>query len=168
MIRIDVRSGDILDFEGDAILVPTASDGRMTEGLAARIKQRLGNRVEAEVVAHAPIAVGAALLTSAGEPLKVKHLIHSPVVETTGQRTGVENIRRCTRAGLLCVRHYRLERIGIPGLGQGDLGVPEDEAARAILDEINGFRTSSHPTTITLIDEDPIVIDAFEALLGSR
>lgn len=163
-IDIEIKNEDILTFEGDGIVVPTFSGGQMAEGIAARIKAAAGDDVELEAVEHAPIAVGAALV-SIGGTLKVKYLIHAPLIEQPGLRVGVENIRRATRAGLLAATHYRMESIAIPGMGYDEMGVPHDEAARAIIDEVRGYK-GTLPTRVTLLDADPEMYDSFLTEFG--
>lgn len=162
-MQIELREFDIITFEGDGLVLPTVSTGEMIEGLAARVKERVGRAIEQEVTAHAPIAVGAALVTEAPN-LGVRHLIHVPLVETEGVRVGVENIRRATRAGLLGAAHHSLEVIAIPGMGYGETGVPHDEAARAIIDEVSAFK-QTHPLTVYLIDTDEDMVEAFQLQL---
>jgi O-acetyl-ADP-ribose deacetylase len=162
--QIEIRTADLLDFEGDGIVVPTVSEGFMIEGTAARVKAVAGKTVEDEARKSAPIAVGAAIVTSAGA-LSVRHIVHVPVTEQAGMKIGVENIRRATRAGLLASTRFQLERIAIPGIGFGEIGVPCDEAARAIIDEVRAYR-GAHPALVVLLDTDPEMVAAFSQMLG--
>jgi O-acetyl-ADP-ribose deacetylase len=162
--QIEVRASDLLTFDGDGIIVPTISDGLMVEGVAACVKAAAGKEVEDEVRRSAPIAVGAAVVTSGGA-LSVRHIVHVPLTEHPGMKVGVENIRRATRAGLLASTHFQLERIAIPGFGNGEIGVPCDEAARAIIDEVRAYR-GAHPVYVVLLDQDPEMIAAFSEMLG--
>jgi hypothetical protein len=58
-----------------------------------------------------------------------------------------------------------MERIAIPGMGYVDEGVPHDEAARAIIDEIRAYR-NIYPAKVTLLDEDSEMRIAFSIELG--
>lgn len=158
-MQLEIRQGDPLSFDGDALLVPTNSDGRMVDGLAARIRDAAGPDVQEEILRSAPIAVGAAVVTGAGA-LPARRLIHVPVVEEPGLRPGIESIRRATRAGLLAANHFRLDRIAIPGIGCGENGVPHDETARAIINELRAFKGQA-PNYVTLVDPDLEMIQAF-------
>ena len=60
-MQFEVKNADLLTFEGAGIVLPTISDGTMREGLAGRVRRIVGDEIEAEVMTHAPIAVGAAL-----------------------------------------------------------------------------------------------------------
>lgn len=165
-MAIEVRLEDPIQFEGNGLMVPTLSSGVMELPFAARIKAAVGEELEQEVASHAPIAVGACMLTESG-PLPVEHLIHSPVLEEAGLRIGVENIRRAVRASLLGATRYQLETVGIPAFGYGDTGVSHEETARAILDEINGYK-GSHPINVVLLDTDEEMIEAFHELVPNR
>ena len=163
-IQIEFVQADVLTHSGEAILVPAFSDGRMEIGFPARVKKAGGAVVEELAVKSAPIAVGAALVSPGGK-LKVAHIIHSPLVEQDGMRVGVENIRRCVRAGLLAASHFKFEQIAIPGMGYGDGGVPFDEAARAIIDEIRAYKATP-PTLAVLMDDDEEMAAAFSLQLN--
>lgn len=165
-IETEVRRADLLTFDGDAIVVPTNSYGLMSEGIAARVKRSAGAGVEADAARSAPIAVGAAVVTDAGD-LHVDKVIHVPVVEHPGMRVGIENVRRATRASLLAAAHFELGRIAIPGIGYGENGIPYDETARAILDEVRAFKGTC-PTFVLLVDQDPAMITAFHNMLESK
>ena len=162
-MQIDIRQSTILDFEGDGIIVPTVSTGEMEIPPGSALRPLAGDEVEAAVRAHAPIAVGACLVTGPGA-LRVRHLIHAPVVEEASMRIGIENIRRCVRAGLLGATRYELALVAIPGFGYGENGVSHDETARAIIDEITGYK-APHPSKIVLMDPDEDMYDAFAEIL---
>ena len=113
---------------------------------------------------HVPLAVGAALVTDGGK-MSVDYIIHTPIMEQPGMRVGVENIRRATRAGLLAATHYQLDSLGIPGMGYGENGVPHDEAARAIIDEVRAYKGQG-PSQVTLMDRSDDMYEAFITELG--
>lgn len=165
-MQIEVKNEDLLAFIGDGIVVPTVSDGQMVEPIAAMVKEQAGDEVEEEIMRSAPIAVGAAVVTGSGQ-LQITHLIHVPVTEQPGMKIGVENIRRATRAGLLASTHFEMAQVAIPGFGYGEIGVPYDEAARAIIDEVRAYR-GAFPEKVFLIDQNEEMIDAFKQELGSK
>ena len=163
-MEIEIRQADPLEFTGDALLLPTNSYGRMLEGIAARIKEVIGGEIEKEAIRSAPIAVGAAVVTAAGS-LDIAKLIHVPVVEHPGMRIGIESVRRATRAGLLAANHFKFDKICIPGFGYGENGIPYDETARAIIDEIQAFKGTC-PSGVVLSDTDDTMVQAFKAQVG--
>lgn len=165
-IKIDYRQADVFRFEGDAIVIPGNSEGLMVDGLAAKAKSLIGPTFEQEVQAHVPIAVGASFVCSAGS-LKVKHIIFAPLVELPGQHVVVENLRRATRAALLAATRHAMEKIAIPGMGFGPFGVPHPEAARAIIEEVNAYR-STHPTHVSVVEADTMMYHALIEHTGTR
>ena len=89
-MNIEIRQDDPLTYEGGGFVVPTNSYAQMVEGWAARIKEVGGEAIESEAMKSAPIAVGAAISTSAGS-LLLTRLIHVPFSEHPGVRIGIEN-----------------------------------------------------------------------------
>ncbi len=98
----------------------------------------------------APIAIGAAVVTSAGK-LWAKFIIHAPTMEEPGVKVGVENARRAIRASLIAAAHRGFEVIAIPGMGTGLGGLDQAEAARAMVDELRAHRQPK-PSTVYLVD----------------
>jgi O-acetyl-ADP-ribose deacetylase (regulator of RNase III) len=146
----------------DAIVNPANSLGIMGGGASGAIKRRGGDKIQQEAMACAPIAVGAAVVTTAGK-LYAKAVIHAPTMEEPGLKIGVENVRRATRAALIAAAHHGFEVIAFPCLGM-DGGVDRDEAARAMVDEIRAMRAQK-PGTIYLVDGDDTMLTSFEEAL---
>jgi O-acetyl-ADP-ribose deacetylase (regulator of RNase III) len=160
---IHVARGDLTQLPVDAIVNPSNSLGTMIGGLAASIRDRGGQSIEDEARASAPIAVGAAVITTAGD-LFAKAVIHAPTMEEPGMKIGVENVRRATRAALLAASRSNHDIVAFPALGTGVGGVPFDEAARAMVDEIRAHR-QAQPSTVYLIAQSEEGVSAFEDAL---
>lgn len=160
---IHVVRGDLTELSVDAIVNPANSLATMSGGVAAAIRNKGGQTIEDEAKASAPIAVGAAVVTTGGD-LYVKAVIHAPTMEEPGMKIGVENVRRAARAALLAAAHSRFETIAFPALGTGVGGVPFDEAARAMVDELRAHR-HPQPSTVYLIATHDELIWAFEDAL---
>jgi O-acetyl-ADP-ribose deacetylase (regulator of RNase III) len=146
---IHVAIGDITQLSVDAIVTPSSSIGVMQTSVAVAIREIGGQVIEDEAKALAPIAVGAAVVTTAGE-LFTKAVIHVPTMEEPGMKIGVENVRRATRAGLLAAARSGYGTIAFPIIGPGPGGVPFDEAARAMVDELRAHRQPL-PSTVYLM-----------------
>jgi O-acetyl-ADP-ribose deacetylase (regulator of RNase III) len=163
-MQVHVAKGDLTLLPVDAIVSPANSLGIMGSGVAGFIRRRGGDKIQAEAMACAPIAVGAAVVTSAGR-LYAKHVIHAPTMEEPGTKIGVESVRRATRAALIAAAVNNLEVIAFPAIGtQVDGGVDKDEAARAMVDELRAHRQQK-PATIYLIESDDAMLLAFEEAL---
>ncbi|HEX6837704.1 MAG TPA: macro domain-containing protein [Polyangia bacterium] len=160
---IHVALGDITQLTVDALVNPANSLGIMENGVARTIKVEGGDSIEEETKAAAPVAVGAAVVTGAGQ-LWCKAVIHAPTMEEPGMKIGVENVRRATRAALLAAGRNGYETIAFPGMGTGTGQVPYDEAARAMVDELRAHKMPQ-PSTIWLIATNHDMIYAFEDAL---
>lgn len=162
-MQIHLAKGDITDMAVDAVVNPANSLGIMGGGVAAALSRKGGPSIQKEAMSLAPIAVGAAVITNAGN-LWCKNVIHAPTMEEPGTKIGVENVRRATRAALLAAAHRGFEVIAIPGMGTGLGGVDPADAARAIVDELRAHRQAK-PSTVYLVDiRDEILTCLEEAL----
>ena len=160
---IHVAVGDLTQMTVDAIVNPANSLGLMSSGLAAAIRAVGGQQIEDEARACAPIAVGAAVVTTAGE-LFCKTVIHAPTMEEPGMKIGVENVRRATRAAMLAAARNGYATIAFPCIGTGVGGVPVDEATRAMVDELRAHKQPM-PQTVYLIATNQDTVLAFEDAL---
>jgi O-acetyl-ADP-ribose deacetylase (regulator of RNase III) len=157
---IHVAIGDISQLTVDAIVNPANSLGIMNSGVAGAIRAAGGDEIEEEAKAMAPVAVGAAIITGPGH-LFCKAVIHAPTSEEPGQKIGVESVRRATRAALLAAVRNGYDTVAFPGIGTGVGGVPHDEAARAMVDEVRAIRTPP-PSVVWLIATHDEMLWAFE------
>lgn len=162
-MQIHLAKSDITEMAVDAVVNPANSLGIMGGGVAGALHRRGGPSIQKEAMSLAPIAVGAAVVTNAGQ-LWCKHVIHAPTMEEPGTKIGVENVRRATRAALLAAAHHGFEVIALPGMGTGLGGVDPGDAARAIVDELRAHRQPK-PGTVYLVDlRDEILSHLEEAL----
>ena len=131
-MQVHVAKADIWSLPVDAVVNPANSLGIMGGGIGGSLRRQGGDVIQQAAMAAAPIAVGAALVTTAGQ-LPAKNVIHVPTMEEPGMMIGAENVRRAARAALIAADRNNFKTIAIPGIGT-DLGnVPLDEAARAIV-----------------------------------
>jgi O-acetyl-ADP-ribose deacetylase (regulator of RNase III) len=162
-MQVHVARADIVTLPVDAIVNPANSLGIMGGGLPGSIRRAGGDTIQQAAMAAAPIAVGAAIITTAGQ-LPSKHVIHVPTMEEPGIKIGAENVRRAARAALIAADVNQFKVIAIPGMGT-DLGdIPYDEAARAIVEEIRAHRRT-FPETVYLVDVQQPMVEAFEEAL---
>ena len=138
-LTINLRVGDITDFDGDAIVNPANTLMIMGGGVAGAIKRVAGDEVEKEALKYAPVPVGSAIATSAGKMKNVKYIIHSPTMERPAMRTSVEKVRAAVKAALMKAKELGIKDIAFPGMGTGVGGVPYNIAAKVMYDEIANF-----------------------------
>jgi O-acetyl-ADP-ribose deacetylase (regulator of RNase III) len=162
-MQIHLAKTDITEMAVDAVVNPANSLGIMGGGVAGALSRRGGPSIQREAMSLAPIAVGAAVVTNAGQ-LWARFVIHAPTMEEPGTRVGVENVRRATRAALLAAAHHGFEVIALPGMGTGLGGVDPSDAARAMVDELRAHRQPK-PATVYLVDlRDEILLNLEDAL----
>ncbi|HEY3356232.1 MAG TPA: macro domain-containing protein [Polyangia bacterium] len=164
-MQVHVVKSDLLELPVDAIVLPGNSSGVMAEGLALDLRRRAGESVEREIVECAPIAVGAAVVTAAGD-LPARHVIHAPTVEEPGLKVSIEAVRRATRAALLATTANGFAVIAFPLMVLGPTELTIDETARAMVDELRAHR-QPHPEAVYLVARGDGVAGAFEQALRS-
>ena len=164
-MQVHVAQADITNLPVDAVVIPANSRGIMGDGVAGAIRQHGGDEIQTEAMSRAPIAVGAALVTTAGA-LPAKYVIHAPTMEEPGMTIGTENVRRAARAALIAAQANKYQVLAMPGIGTGAGGVPVEDAARAIVEEIRAHK-KPFPETIYLVDTSADMVAAFEEALRS-
>ena len=162
-MQIHVAKAELWNMPVDAIVNPANSLGIMGGGIGGSLRRQGGDVIQQAAMQAAPIAVGAALVTTAGQ-LPAKNVIHVPTMEEPGMTIGAENVRRAARAALIASDRNAFKVIAIPGIGTDLGGVPVDEAARAIVEEIRAHRRPN-PETIYLVDTNDEMIQALEEAL---
>jgi O-acetyl-ADP-ribose deacetylase (regulator of RNase III) len=152
--------------EVDAFVCPTNSLGEMKNYPAAKLKELAGPQVEADAMSHAPLAIGAALVTGAGA-MRAGHLVHVPNTDVPGGRVQVEDILRATAAVIVACQVKGFGSVAVPLMGAFDSGIPAEEAARAIHSEFRSYR-GERPLSVLLMAKDADEVEVFElAMEGS-
>ena len=162
-MEIEVRKGSLLEVEADAIVNPANSRGIMGGGVAGVIRRLGGEEIEREAVSKAPVPVGEAVLTTAGR-LPFKGVIHAPTMEEPAMRTTEEKVRRATRAALKVADESCFRSVALPGMGTGVGRVPKNVAARAMIEEIRGFKPKCLEKVI-LVDLDEEMVEEWKKAL---
>jgi O-acetyl-ADP-ribose deacetylase (regulator of RNase III) len=146
MARIELWNGDICDLEVDAIVSPAATSLWMSTGIAGEIKRAGGDAVEFAALRQAPVALGDAIVTPAGN-LAARVVIHAVSLERD-RRTNGPAIDHAARNAMARARELNLASIAFPALGTGIGGFPLEEAARiavtAVRDELPGSPSIEH------------------------
>src|SRR5882757_6440207 len=155
-MQVHVARAELWTLPVDAVVNPANSLGIMGGGVGGSLRRQGGDVIQQAAMQAAPIAVGAALVTTAGQ-LPAKNVIHVPTMEEPGMMIGAENVRRAARAALIASDRNNFKVIAIPGIGT-DLGnVP-------IVEEIRAHRRPC-PETIYLVDTNENMILALEDAL---
>jgi O-acetyl-ADP-ribose deacetylase len=126
--EIEVQQADITKLEVDAIANAANTDLQHGGGVAGAISRAGGPAVQAESDQRAPIGLGEAVETTAGE-MPSRWLIHAATMELGGP-TSAEIIRRATASTLAKADELGAKSLALVAFGTGVGGFPLEEAAR--------------------------------------
>jgi O-acetyl-ADP-ribose deacetylase (regulator of RNase III) len=121
----------------DALANAANNELWMGAGVAGAIKRAGGAEIEQEAVAQAPIAVGQAIATGAGN-LKAKHVVHAAVMGQDLQ-TSAELISQATRRTLEVADDLGAQTLAMPAFGTGVGGFPIERCAELMVTEARAF-----------------------------
>ncbi len=133
MGRIRVVEGDICQEEVDAIVNAANTDLKLGAGVAGAIRELGGPAIQQECDRLAPVALGDAVLTGAGE-LPARHVLHAASLELGGQTTE-ETLRASTRRCLELACERELRSVAFPAIGTGVGGFSVQRCAEIMLEE---------------------------------
>ena len=134
MATIEVEQADITKLEVDAIANAANTQLRHGGGVAAAISRAGGPEVQRESNERAPIGLGDAVATTAGE-MPSRWVIHAATMELGGP-TSAEIIGRATASALAAAEELEAKSLGLVAFGTGVGGFPLDEAARIEVEEL--------------------------------
>lgn len=134
MAQIEVQQADITKLEVDAIANAANTHLRHGGGVAGAISRAGGPSVQAESDERAPIELGEAVETSAGE-MPCRWVIHAATMELGGP-TSAEIIRRATASTVAKADELGAKTLALVAFGTGVGGFPIDEAARIEVEEV--------------------------------
>jgi O-acetyl-ADP-ribose deacetylase (regulator of RNase III) len=136
-MELQVVEGDITELDVDALANAANNELWMGAGVAGAIKRAGGAEIEQEAVAQAPIAVGQAIATGAGN-LKAKHVVHAAVMGQDLQ-TSAELISQATRRTLEVADGLGAQTLAMPAFGTGVGGFPIERCAELMVTEARAF-----------------------------
>ena len=134
MPEIEVQQADITKLEVDAIANAANTELRHGGGVAGAISRAGGPAVQAESDERAPIGLGDAVETTAGE-MPAQWVIHAATMELGGP-TSAEIIRRATASTLAKADELGAKSLALVAFGTGVGGFPLEEAARIEIEEV--------------------------------
>ena len=128
MATVEVLEGDVTQLEVDAIANAANTDLRHGGGVAGAIVRAGGQTIQAESDAVAPIELGEAVATGAGD-LPAQWVIHAATMRLGGP-TSAEIIREATASTLRVADELGAKSLALVAFGTGVGGFPVEEAAR--------------------------------------
>lgn len=166
MARVEIVKSDVTAIEVDAIA--NAANTRLLHGggVAGAIVRAGGREIQRESDEVAPIPLGEAVATGAGE-LPCKWVIHAATMEPGGP-TSAEVIRRATASTLEVAEELGARSLALVAFGTGVGGFPLDEAAAIELEEVNRHigEGSNLERVVFAVHDDRALLAFEEALSG--
>jgi O-acetyl-ADP-ribose deacetylase (regulator of RNase III) len=129
--KLEVIAADVTKLEVDAIANAANTELRHGGGVAGAISRAGGPEVQRESDERAPIGLGDAVETTAGE-MPARWVIHAATMELGGP-TSAEIIEQATRSTLAKAEELGCRSLALVAFGTGVGGFPLDEAARLMV-----------------------------------
>jgi O-acetyl-ADP-ribose deacetylase (regulator of RNase III) len=131
---VEVVEADITALEVDAIANAANTQLIHGGGVAGAIARAGGATVERQSREHAPIGLGEAVETDAGQ-MPCRWVIHAATMELGGP-TSADVIRRATASTLAKAKALGAHSLALVAFGTGVGGFPVEEAARIEVEEV--------------------------------
>ncbi|MFL5867260.1 MAG: macro domain-containing protein [Thermoleophilaceae bacterium] len=131
MAELEVIAGDVTRLEVDAIANAANTQLMHGGGVAGAISRAGGPDVQRESDEKAPIGLGEAVETTAGD-MPARYVIHAATMELGGP-TSAEIIERATRSTLARAEELDCRSLALVAFGTGVGGFPLEEAARVMV-----------------------------------
>jgi O-acetyl-ADP-ribose deacetylase (regulator of RNase III) len=131
---VEVLQADVTTLAVDAIANAANTDLAHGGGVAGAISRAGGPAVQRESYARAPIGLGEAVETTAGE-MPAKWVIHAATM-VLGGPTSAEVIRAATASTLAKADELGARSLALVAFGTGVGGFPVEEAARIEAEEV--------------------------------
>ncbi|MEA2365879.1 MAG: O-acetyl-ADP-ribose deacetylase [Thermoleophilaceae bacterium] len=131
MAELEVIAGDVTTLEVDAIANAANTQLAHGGGVAAAIARAGGPAVQRESYEKAPIGLGEAVETTAGD-MPARWVVHAATMELGGP-TSAEIIERATRSTLAKAEELGARSLALVAFGTGVGGFPLEEAARIMV-----------------------------------
>jgi O-acetyl-ADP-ribose deacetylase len=165
--NVEVLETDITTLEVDAIANAANTELKHGGGVAGAISRAGGPEVQRESDSRAPIALGEAVETTAGE-MPCRWVIHAATMEPGGPTSG-EIIRSATASTLRRADELGATSLALVAFGTGVGGFPVDQAAVIEVEEVRRHlagETGLERVVFTVRGDE--AREAFERALSER
>jgi O-acetyl-ADP-ribose deacetylase (regulator of RNase III) len=164
MIELEVLQADVTKLEVDAITNAANTELKHGGGVAAAIARAGGPEVQRESNQKAPIGLGEAVETTAGN-LPARYVIHAATMELGGPTSG-DIIMRATRSTLHKADDLGCRSLALVAFGTGVGKFPLDDAARLMVDAVRQHRPRSLERVVFAVHGDAAE-RAFQAAIAA-
>jgi O-acetyl-ADP-ribose deacetylase (regulator of RNase III) len=151
-VEIEVLQADVTRLEVDAIANAANTQLMHGGGVAGAISRAGGPEVQRESSEKAPIGLGEAVETGAGE-MPARYVIHAATMELGGP-TSAEIIERATEATLAKAEELGCRSLALVAFGTGVGGFPLDRAAEIMVGAVRRHEPGSLERVIFAVHGD--------------
>lgn len=152
MIELEVLQADVTTLELDAITNAASTQLRHGGGVAAAISRAGGPEVQRESNEKAPIGLGDAIETTAGD-MPARYVIHAATMELGGP-TSPEIITAATAATLRKADELGCRSLALVAFGTGVGGFPLENAARLMVNAVRQHPSRSLERVVCAVHGD--------------
>jgi O-acetyl-ADP-ribose deacetylase len=162
MVELQVLQVDVTKLEVDAITNAANTELRHGGGVAAAIARAGGPQVQRESNQKAPIGLGEAVETTAGD-MPARYVIHAATMELGGP-TSSEIITRATCSTLRKADELGCRSLALVAFGTGVGNFSLDDAARLMVEAVRQHKQRSLERVVFAVRGDAAE-EAFQAAL---
>jgi O-acetyl-ADP-ribose deacetylase len=152
VIVLEVQQADVTRLDVDAITNAANTQLKHGGGVAAAISRAGGPAVQRESTEKAPIGLGDAVETTAGDML-ARYVIHAATMELGGP-TSAEVIAQATRSTLSKADELGCRSLALVAFGTGVGGFPLNQAAQLMVDAVRGHEPRSLERVVFAVHGD--------------
>ena len=152
MLALEVQQADVTRLAVDAIANAANTQLKHGGGVAAAISRAGGPAVQRESGEKAPIALGDAVETTAGD-MPARYVIHAATMELGGP-TSAEIIANATRSTLAKADELGCRSLALVAFGTGVGGFALADAARLMVDVVRAHRPRSLERVVFAVHGD--------------
>jgi len=152
MSELEVLAADVTELDVDAITNAANTQLKHGGGVAAAISRAGGPQVQRESDAKAPIGLGDAVETTAGD-MPARYVIHAATMELGGP-TSAEIISRATHSTLAKADELGCRSLALVAFGTGVGGFPLKDAARLMVGAVREHKPRSLQRVVFAVHGD--------------
>jgi O-acetyl-ADP-ribose deacetylase len=152
MIELEVIQADVTTLDVDAVTNAANTQLKHGGGVAAAIARAAGPELQRESNQKAPIGLGEAVETTAGD-MPARYVIHAATMELGGP-TSSEIISRATGSTLRKADDLGCRSLALVAFGTGVGGFPLDEAARLMVAAVRAHEPRSLQRVVFAVHGD--------------
>ena len=166
MIRVVVD--DLAFVSADAVVRPATAALEPVSPSHRRLEQVGGQAFWQQLKVQQELAVGAAVVTGAGE-LAAELVIHA-VIRSITEPVSSAGVRRAITSVLQRAADWQIRRLAIPPLGVGPGGLDLEDAAEMLCGALASHHAAGvpYPSEVDIVVESSLERDVFERFLRER